>query len=39
MTEFIAQYAHIWLVVLPLVFLGAIVDSVAGGGEIGRAHV
>ena len=34
MTEFIAQYAHIWLVVLPLVFLGAIVDSVAGGGGL-----
>ena len=34
MTEFIAQYAHIWLVALPLVFLGAIVDSVAGGGGL-----
>lgn len=34
MTEFIAQYLHIWLVVLPLVFVGAVVDSVAGGGGL-----
>lgn len=28
------QYGHIWLVVLPLVFLGAVVDSIAGGGGL-----
>lgn len=33
-TELFAQYGHIWLVVLPLVFLGAVVDSVAGGGGL-----
>ena len=32
--ELIAQYGHIWLVVLPLVFLGAVVDSIAGGGGL-----
>lgn len=32
--ELIQQYGHIWLVVLPLVFLGAVVDSVAGGGGL-----
>lgn len=31
---FIEQYWHIWLVVLPLVFLGAVVDSIAGGGGL-----
>lgn len=32
--ELIQQYGHIWLVVLPLVFLGAVVDSIAGGGGL-----
>ena len=29
----------IYLIVCPLVFLAGFVDSIAGGGEIGRAHV
>lgn len=32
--EFSGQYGQILLVVLPLVFLGAVVDSIAGGGGL-----
>lgn len=32
--EFLEQYGQVWLVVLPLVFLGAVVDSIAGGGGL-----
>lgn len=34
MEALFAQYGTIWLVVLPLVFLGAVVDSIAGGGGL-----
>lgn len=34
MMGLIEQYGQVWLVVLPLVFMGAVVDSIAGGGGL-----
>lgn len=34
MMDFLNQYVHIWIVVLPLVLAGAIVDAIAGGGGL-----
>ena len=31
------ELMKMYLIICPLIFLGGFVDSVAGGGEIGRA--
>ena len=30
----LGELAHIWLIVCPLVFLGGLIDAVAGGGGL-----
>ena len=33
----LSELTRIWLIVCPLVFLGGIIDAVAGGGGLGGA--